>query len=90
MGVNPDASLFLPRPPAARPGGMHPPTALARLVALASRAQGLQARPRSAAVVAVNLPPVAAAADDHLSAAAGTDEQTTRFVLRLPGVADAV
>ena len=76
-------------PPAAHPRGVPPPATLARLVAPASRLQGLSARPRSAAVVAVNLAPVAAAADHHLAAATGAQEQAAGCSLGPPGVADA-
>ena len=81
--------FLLPRPVAAHPRGMPPPATLARLVAPTGRLQGLSARPRSAAVVAVDLAAVAAAADDHLAAATGAQEQAAGCSLGLPCVADA-
>ena len=88
-GVNRDASLFLPRPVAAHPGGMRAPAAVALLIAPAGLSDGLAARPRGAAAGAVDLPAITTAADDHLSAAARTQEQTARSRLGLPAVADA-
>jgi hypothetical protein len=80
---------FSSRPIAIHPGSMLLPGTRGLLVALPSRSQGLLARLRGAATVAVDLSPVAAAADDHLTAAASTYEQAARCSLDLPSVADA-
>jgi hypothetical protein len=81
--------FLLPRPVAVHPGGVPPPATLARLVEPTGRLQGPLPGPRGAAAVAVDLPTVAAAADDHLTAAIRTQEQTARRSLKLRGVADA-
>src|SRR5438445_133759 len=61
--------FVLSRPVAAHPGGMPPPAMRVRLIPPASRLQGPSPRPCSTAAIAVDLPPVAAATNDHLAAA---------------------
>jgi hypothetical protein len=63
---------FSPGPVTAHPGGMHLATATGLLVALPGREDVLPPRPGGTASRAIDLPPVAAAADDHLRTAAGT------------------
>jgi len=60
--------FLLSRPVVAHPGGVPPPATLARLIAPTSRLRGPSPRTRGAAVVALDLPSVAAPADDHLAA----------------------
>ena len=68
--------------------GMRPLAATARLIALACVPDGLAARLRGAAGVAVDLPSVATAADDHLRTTASAQEQTARYRPGLLAVAD--
>ena len=79
---------FSPCPVAAHPGGMGTPPERACLVAPASILLRTAARLCSTAMAAVDLPPVATAADDHLATAAGTQEQTPQRQLGLPIGAD--
>ena len=81
--------FLLSRPVATHPGGVPQPAKLARLIPPTSRLQGSFPCPRSAPAVAVDLPPVAAAANDHLPAAADAQKQTTRCNPRLPCAAAA-
>jgi hypothetical protein len=81
--------FLLSRPVATHPGGVSQPAKLARLIPPTSRLQGSFPCPRSAPAVAVDLPPVAAAANDHLAAAASAQEQTTRCNPGLPWAAAA-
>jgi hypothetical protein len=84
--------FLLSRPIAAHPGSVPPSATLACLIAPTGRLQGPSPRPRGAAfvdAVAVDLSSVAAAANDHLAAATGAQEQAARYSHGLPGVADA-
>jgi hypothetical protein len=67
--------VLLPGAPATRPYRMGQPTATARLVALTGRAPGVISRRLCTPAGAINLAAVAAAADQHLSAATRTHEQ---------------
>ena len=78
--------FLLSRPIAAHPGGVPQPAKLACLIPPTSRLQGSFPGPRSAPAVAVDLPPVAATANDRLVAATGAQEQAARDSL---GVAEA-
>ena len=80
---------FLPGAITAHPQGMGPPAGQARLVALGGCSQGLPARPPRAVAAAIDLAAVAAAADDHLAAAAQTQKQPARDRFALSRVADA-
>ena len=80
---------FLPGAITAHPQGMGPPAGKARLVALGGGSQGLPARPPRAVAAAIDLAAVAAAADDHLAAAAQTQKQPARDRFALSRVADA-
>jgi hypothetical protein len=80
---------FTSGPVAAHPGGMRAPATKGPLIAPACLSDGLTARPRGAAVAAVDLAPVAAAADDHLATATRTQEQTALSRFGLSTVADA-
>src|SRR5487761_1694945 len=66
---------FLPRPPAAHPGGMHLPATKARLIASDGGAQVLPARSCATLARAVDLAAVTTAADDHLTAATRAQKQ---------------
>src|SRR3954451_23701807 len=71
--------FLLSRPVTAHSGGV-PPTAMrASLISPTSRLQGPLPCPGSAAAVTVDLPPIAAAANDYLASAAGAQEQTTTY-----------
>src|ERR1700689_379396 len=79
---------FLSRPVAALQRGGHSVAARGLLVALPGRDDGLPSGMRGAAVVAVDLATVAAAADDHLIAAARAHQQAAGDRLGLRCVAD--
>jgi len=79
---------FSPHPVALHPRGMDTPPVLTRLIAAAGPAHGLSARPRSTACIAVDLPAITAAANNHLGTAARAQEQATRNRLGLPTLAD--
>src|SRR4051795_8455722 len=81
--------FLLSRPVPAHPGGMPPPPTRARLIPPTSRLQRPLPCPRSAALLAVDLPAVAAAANDHLVSATSAQEQTARNTPGLPGIAAA-
>src|SRR4051812_2627400 len=68
--------FLLSRPVTAHSGGVPPPAMRARLISPPSRLQGPLPCPGSAAAVTVDLPPIAAAANDYLASAAGAQEQT--------------
>jgi hypothetical protein len=70
--------VLLPGAPATRPYRVGQPTATARLVALTGSALGVISRLLRTAAGAVDLATVAAAADQHLSAATRTHEQPRR------------
>jgi hypothetical protein len=80
---------FLPGAIMAHPEGMGPPAGKARLVALGGCSQGLPARLPRAVAAAINLAAVAAAADDHLAAAAQTEKQPARDRFALSRIANA-
>jgi hypothetical protein len=67
--------VLLPGAPATRPYRVGQPTATARLVALAGRAPGVISRHLCTVAGAIDLAAVAAAADQHLSAATRAHEQ---------------
>ena len=73
---------------AAHSGGMRTAAAQARLVTPTRFLNRLAPGACAAAGVAVDLPAIAAAADDNLSAAAGAQEQAARPRLGSPAVAD--
>src|ERR1035438_7515760 len=79
---------FSPPPVATHAGGMGAPPGRARLIARTRVQQRLTARLRSTTAGAVDLPPIAATADDYLRAAAGAQEQAPQSRLRLRPVAD--
>jgi hypothetical protein len=77
--------VLLLSPPATRPYRVGQPTATARLVALTGRAPGVISRHLCTAAGAIDLAAVAAAADQHLSEATRTHEQSGwRFHRRRP------
>ena len=77
--------VLLPGAPTTRPYRVGQPTGTARLVALTGRAPGLISRHLCTVAGAINLAAVAAAADQHLSAATRTHEQPGwRFHRRRP------
>jgi hypothetical protein len=77
--------VLLPGAPATRPYRVGQPTATACLVALTGRAPGVRSRRLCTAAGAIDLAAVAAAADQHLSAATRTHEQPgRRFHRRRP------
>ena len=67
--------VLLPGAPATRPCRVGQPTATARLVALTGRAPGVISRHLCTSAGAIDLAAIAAAADQHLSAATRTHEQ---------------
>jgi hypothetical protein len=67
--------VLLPGAPATRPYRVGQPTATARLVALTGRAPGVTSRSLCTVTGAIDLAAVAAAADQHLTAATRTYEQ---------------
>lgn len=79
---------FSPPPVATHAGGMGAPPRRARLIARTCVQQRLTARQRSTTAGAVDLPSIAATADDYLRAAAGAQEQAPQSRLRLRPVAD--
>ena len=79
---------FAARTIAAHPGRMLPAAAMARLVAPAGLSQCTEACPHGASAGAVDLPSVAATADDRLAAATRTQEQAARSRRGLPFAAD--
>jgi hypothetical protein len=79
---------FSPPPVATHAGGMGAPPGRARLIARSRVQQRLTARLRSTTAAAVDLPPIAATADDHLATAAGTQEQSAQSRLGLRPIAD--
>jgi hypothetical protein len=76
--VNPDASGFLPSPVAAGARSMGEAAAAARLVAPPCCALGMAPGLIGAVSGAVDLTPVAAAADEHLDVAAGAEKKAGR------------
>ena len=66
------------RPPTAHPGRVHAAATMARLVAPPSLPDRVSPRLPGTATGAVELTAVAATANDHLLAATGAQEQTTR------------
>ena len=72
----------------AHPRGVSPTAAMARLVASAGLSECPPARSHGASPGAVDLPSVAATADDRLAAATRTQEQAARSRLGLPFAAD--
>ena len=77
------------RPIPGHPGGMHPPPPPGLLTATARSAQRLVAGLSGAIAVAVDLPAIAAAAQDDLAAAPCAHEQTARPQGGLPVIAGA-
>jgi hypothetical protein len=78
--------VLLQGTPATRPYRVGQPTTTARLVALTGRAPGVVSRRLCTSAGAIDLAAVAAAADQHLSAATRTHEQPGwRFHRRRPG-----
>jgi hypothetical protein len=80
---------FLPSAIAARPRGMGQTPATAHLVAPAGGALRLVAGFLCTALRAVDLPAITAAADQNLSATAGTDKEPGRCLNRFRSVAAA-
>jgi hypothetical protein len=76
------------RPEAIRPGGTRLPTARGLPITVGRLAERLAACNPGAVAAAVDLPAVAATADDYLLTALLAQEQTTGRWLRLPLVAD--
>jgi hypothetical protein len=73
--------ILLPGAPAASPRRMVQSTTKARLIAPAGSALGLLSRLSGTAARTVDLAAVAAAADEHLRPAPGTQEQPARRLL---------
>src|SRR5260370_7579819 len=68
--------ILLPRPIATGTQGMSDAAAVARLVAPSGRALPLAPRQSGTAAGTIDLAAIAAAADEHLSAATGTQKET--------------
>jgi hypothetical protein len=79
----------LPRPIATLPGSMQPLPARAVLAAPGGGTPRLTAHLLRASGSAIDLPAIAAAANDHLGTAAPAQKQTARPRFGLPVIADA-